>query len=425
MDAWRPAGGHAVSMRGIPTLDRRRLLQGSMLFGGLSAVGLGGCATTAGSQDAGAGQAALPIYDRVPPLEPIRAQADRLFDITVCLRPFRAAGPRLDTEQIGDTLVVHNYGHGGSGWSLSWGSGTLAVQKAMANSPREVAVVGCGALGLTAAILAQRAGAKVTIYAKEMLPQARSARATGTWTPDSRIALSNVAAPAFGDLWEQMARTSFKTYRSYLGLPGTPVEWYDNYMVLDQSFEDRHKAWEQTRAPDALDFAEYYSRIRDLTPRRQLLPAGASPFDAPFVYRSSSLMFNIADYGHTLMNDFMIAGGRFEHREFHTPGELAQLPEKVVINCPGYGGRALWKDETITPVRGQIAWLIPQPEVRYGVYYRDVGVISRRDGIVVQALEGGDMKGYGDSNETVDRGEADRAVAAVAELFSRFRGRAG
>ena len=34
-----------------------------------------------------------------------------------------------------------------------------------------------------------------------------------------------------------------------------------------------------------------------------------------------------------------------------------------MINCPGYGARALWKDESIIPVRGQIAWLIPQREV--------------------------------------------------------------
>ena len=51
------------------------------------------------------------------PLVPLRASVDRIFDITVCTRPFRAAGPRLDVEQVGDTLVVHNYGHGGSGWS--------------------------------------------------------------------------------------------------------------------------------------------------------------------------------------------------------------------------------------------------------------------------------------------------------------------
>ncbi len=403
-----------------PLLNRRRLLQGSMLVGGLGAMGLGGCATTPGATTASAQPGGQPL-EFIPPLSPVRAHLDRIFDITVCLRPFRAAGPRLDTEQVGDTLVVHNYGHGGSGWSLSWGSAMVAVQKAMAGSPREVAVIGCGALGLTSAIVAQRAGAKVTIYAKELLPQARSARATGTWTPDSRIALASAAAPGFGDLWEQMARTSFKAYRSYLGLPGTPVEWYDHYTVSDVSREEMRRAEGAEEPANALDFAGYSDRIRDLTPRARLLPVGSTPFQAPFVYRSESMMFNIADYGHTLMTDFLLAGGKIQRMEFHTPQDLTRLPEKVVINCPGYGARALWKDESITPVRGQIAWLIPEPDVHYGAFYKDVNMISRRDGIVVQALDGGDMKGYGDANESPDRAEAEKAVSTVAELFSRFR----
>ncbi|MDB5460720.1 MAG: D-amino-acid oxidase [Caulobacteraceae bacterium] len=389
-------------------IDRRRLLQGTASVGGLSLFGLAGCATGSGR----------PRYDAiVPPLAPVRAHADRLFDITVCLRPFRAAGPRLDTEQVGDTLVVHNYGHGGSGWSLSWGSSTIAVGKAMASSPREVAVIGCGALGLTSAILAQRAGAKVTIYARDLLPQARSARATGSWTPSSRICLESVAGPGFATLWEQMARTSHKTYRNYLGLPGKPVEWTDRYNVSDISREEQRAR----RTPDPLGFAEYDHLIADLNPAPQLLPRGGTPFDAPFVYRSESMMFNIADYGHTLMTDFFAAGGEFRRTEFHTPAELGLLKEKVVINCPGYAARALWRDESIVPVRGQIAWLIPQGEVNYGVTYKNVSVLSRTDGIVVQAVEGGDMKGYKDDNETVDRAEADKAVATVAELYSRFR----
>jgi len=397
--------------------DRRRLLQGSMAFGGLSL--LGGCTTANGAPGGSAGQAAngLPIYDIVPPLAPVRAHADRLFDITVCLRPFRAAGPRLDTEEIGQTLVVHNYGHGGSGWSLSWGSSTIAVQKAMANSPKEVAVIGCGALGLTSAILAQKAGAQVTIYAREMLAQARSARATGSWTPDSRIALTDAAGPGFGALWEQMARTSFKTYRSYLGLPGDPVVWNDRYVLSDLSPEEQEKH----HAPDPLGFGQYEDRIRDLTPRYQDLPPGSTPFPTPFVRRSSSMMFNIADYGHTLMSDFFAAGGKFVRTEFHSPAEFATLKEKVVINCPGYGARALCKDESITPVRGQIAWLIPQPEVNYGFFYNGVSVLSRTDGIVVQHVDGGDMKGYKDENETPDRADAEASVAILAELYSRFK----
>lgn len=381
-------------------IDRRTILAGAGL------IGLGGCATTAA--------APLAVADRRPRLPPIRASVDRLFDITVCLRPFRAAGPRLDAETIGDALVVHNYGHGGSGWSLSWGSSTLAVEKAMANSPREIAVIGCGALGITSAILAQEAGGKVTIYARDLLFDARSARATGTWTPDSRIALVKDTPPGFGDLWERMARTSWKRYRRYLGLPGDPVEFTDRYF-LDGGPAD----WRPPPNPRGdFEFAEYGDRLRDVVGRSTRFTAEESPFPGIAGRMGSHLQFNIADYGHTLMLDFLAAGGRFERREFHSPAELGQLREKVVINCPGYGARALMKDETVVPVRGQIGWLIPQPEVRYGLYYKGVSVVARRDGMVVQQVAGGDMVGYGDDREVIDRAESEAGVRTLAKLFA-------
>ncbi len=392
-------------------LHRRSVIKGAVSLGGLSALSLAGCATRTPASD-------LPIYDRVPPLAPIRAEVDRLFDITVCLRPFRAAGPRLDTEQIGNALVVHNYGHGGSGWSLSWGSGTIAVRKATVNSPKQIAVIGCGALGLTSAILAQQAGAQVTIYARDLLPATRSARATGSWTPDSRIALTNAVSPDFPALWEEMARISFKKYRSYLGLPGRPVEWNDRYYLSDAP---PNQAAPAQPSPNELDFASYSDRISDLEPRTVIMPPGSTPFPTRVVRRASSMMFNIADYGHTLMSDFLSAGGKIERREFHEPGELAHLKEKVIINCPGYAAREWWKDETVVPVRGQIGWLIPQPEADYGLYYNGVSVLSRTDGIVIQMLEGGDMRGYNDTNETPNRTESEEGVRRIAELYSRFK----
>ena len=60
------------------------------------------------------------------------------------------------------------------------------------------------------------------------------------------------------------------------------------------------------------------------------------------------------------------------------------------------------------PVRGQIARLIPQPEVRYGLVYRSVLTVPRRDGLVVQSFAAGETQGYGDNNETPDRAEAER-----------------
>jgi hypothetical protein len=77
------------------------------------------------------------------------------------------------------------------------------------------------------------------------------------------------------------------------------------------------------------------------------------------------------------------------------------------------------RDDSIVPVRGQIGWLIPQPEIDYGLYYRDVSVVSRSDGIVVQWVGGGDMFGYGDDHEVIDRAEAERGVDVLAALYSR------
>ena len=132
------------------------------------------------------------------------------------------------------------------------------------------------------------------------------------------------------------------------------------------------------------------------------------------------MTFNIADYSRQLMNDFLIAGGVIETREFQSPQDVASVPQRVIINCPGYGGRKLWSDESIVPVRGQIAWLIPQEDVHYSLLYKDLNVVARRDGIVVQPIPGGDDYGWNDANEEPNRQEAEAGVLLLKELFDRM-----
>ena len=117
----------------------------------------------------------------------------------------------------------------------------------------------------------------------------------------------------------------------------------------------------------------------------------------------------------------MGALGTIEHREFHEPSDFDTLKEKVAINCTGYAARALMNDTSIVPVRGQIGWLIPQPEVNYGFIYDGVSMLARRDGIVIQDLRGGDMRGYNDANETIDRDESVQCVEAVAKAYAGFK----
>jgi D-amino-acid oxidase len=128
----------------------------------------------------------------------------------------------------------------------------------------------------------------------------------------------------------------------------------------------------------------------------------------------------VADYSRQLMNDFLINGGKIETREFHSPQELTTLPQKVIVNCPGYGGRSLWSDESIVPVRGQIAWLIPQEGAEYGIGYKGLNMLARRDGIVMQYSKGGEDEGWNDTNETPDRAFAEEGVGVMAELYERM-----
>jgi glycine/D-amino acid oxidase-like deaminating enzyme len=392
----------AMAMPG--SIDRRRFLTGA---GAIAALGfLDACRP-------------LPraVGTTVQPtllLPRLRASVDRITRITVCTRPFRAQGPRLDVENVGTKTVVHNYGHGGSGWSLSWGSGAIATTHAMATGERDIAVIGCGALGLTTALQLQRAGARVTIYAKELPPNTRSALATGLYTPDSRICLEEHATPAFKQTWERMARQSFQAYQSFLGLAGTPVEFIDSYFVFGDTSSPGGGA------PDSRPSFAHFERelTGDLIPQSVDFQPGTHSLGQRFLRRNSQLMFNLTAYTRILLADFTANGGKIEIAEFHAPEEFARLKEKTLVNATGYGARALFRDESLTPVRGQLTRMIPQADVSYGLFYRNVSFVPRRDGLVFQAVGENEYYGYGDDTEMPDRAEAERAVTTIASLFA-------
>jgi glycine/D-amino acid oxidase-like deaminating enzyme len=120
------------------------------------------------------------------------------------------------------------------------------------------------------------------------------------------------------------------------------------------------------------------------------------------------------------VEEFEIAGGRIETREFHTPADLTALPQSTIIDCTGYGARSLWNDDSIVPIRGQIAWLIPQEGANYGFLYKDLYVLARRDGIVIQPMPQGDDTGWNNSNEETDHTEAEQGVRTLQELYARM-----
>ncbi|HEY0052603.1 MAG TPA: FAD-dependent oxidoreductase [Caulobacteraceae bacterium] len=381
-----------------------------MVLAGLGSTGLAGCVSTPEPAQPG-----RTTFQRRS-FAPLLCHPGRLSRITVCTRPFRAPGPRIEAETVGDKRVVHNYGHGGSGWSLAWGSAAAARDLALEGGQRQVAVIGCGALGLTAALQILRAGAEVTIYAAERTPYTRSARATGVWSPDSRIAAASAVSADFPDRWEAMARRSWRDHHAFVGLDGDPVRFIDQYNI--DSAPEGGGPVGPAATPGRVGFARYGDRLDDLIPHSRRLRPDEHPFPASTVSVLPIMTFNVAEYARQLTEAFLMEGGRIVSRMFNHPSELADLVQPVVVNCTGYGARALFGDESVTPVRGQIAWLTPQPEVDYAIYYRSISMVPRHDGIVIQANGSSQMVGYGVDDERPDRGEAEQALAALATLFA-------
>jgi hypothetical protein len=137
--------------------------------------------------------------------------------------------------------------------------------------------------------------------------------------------------------------------------------------------------------------------------------------------------FNFASYGKLLLSEFFQMGGKFENRDFHSPADIVALPQKVVINSPGYAARDLWRDKTIIPVRGQTAWLLPQPASNYAVGYKGVSLLSKSDGVMMMhspttATSLGDMEGVGNSMELPDRAPIEEGLGLIAPLFANMKG---
>jgi len=66
-------------------------------------------------------------FDTKRNFAPVKVARSRIIREVVGLRPYRPSGFVVDAQRFGSKLLVHNYGHGGGGVTLSWGTASLAV----------------------------------------------------------------------------------------------------------------------------------------------------------------------------------------------------------------------------------------------------------------------------------------------------------
>ena len=299
-------------------------------------------------------------------LPPVLVAAEREIRTVVGLRPFRPSGFVVRAEPLGDCLVVHNYGHGGAGITLSWGTSKLAVDIGAQGRSGAAAVLGCGAVGLANARLLQEAGFDVTIYTKAMPPETTSNIAGGQWFP-AFLSDPERRTDTFHRQLLAAAEYAYRRYQIMVG-PRFGVRWMRNYDLSHQAFSDN-------------GYLGDHGLLRALLPERRVLAPTEHPFTGyEHVRQFDTLIIEPPVYLAAMLDEFRIAGGRIVVREFADRAAIAALPQKLVFNCTGLGAKALFDDAELTPVKGQLTILLPQPEVQYAVLAGDLYMFPRADG---------------------------------------------
>jgi D-amino-acid oxidase len=277
------------------------------------------------------------------------------------LRPYRDRTFRLEPETVGDKFVVHNYGHGGAGITLSWGCAQEVVDivtKRGFASNEGVGVLGAGVMGLTAATLLKALGLNVTIYAKAFPPHTTSNTAGGQWAP-SLVNQEDTRR------FNRILRRAFTMHKA----KGEPfgVSPRVNYTLgRAGNFESCPR--------DIIPAPKRFSRL----PFAHLTSPG---------YGYSTLLVEPPIFLARILNDLAAAGVARNTREFHDLGEVSGMAETIIVNCTGLGSQKICRDKLVHPIKGQLVLLPPQPNLQYLFAGHHGYLFPRHDAVVVGGSE--------------------------------------
>jgi len=337
-------------------------------------------------------------YSRKPWAAP-RISMDAVIRVIVGHRPYRPTGFRVEREQIGNKTIIHNYGHGGSGLSLGWGSSALALRETADLVPGKVAVIGSGIMGLCSARLLQDAGWTVTIYTRDIYRHTTSNLAAGEWGPFASHDDARVDA-AFLSRLDWAARVSHHAYTNLTG-PKYGIRWLETYRLSDTPFGE----------PESASFNDLYAYQGDLAP-------GEHPFGERYARRVVTMQFDPGTLLRQLTADFQVVGGSFVIRNFVDQADILTLPETVIFNCTGLGAATLFDDADLVPAKGQLVHLPPDPAIDYMTFGGGQGALHMFPRSDVLLL--GTIFKPGDSSRNVEPLETERIVHEHMKLFDSF-----
>lgn len=262
----------------------------------------------------------------------------------LCHRPMRRGSPHMTVELSGNKIIAHNYGHGGSGWTLGPGSAQYvnnlleqSINSKNLKKETPITIIGGGALGLfTAYDLIQRGYKNITIIA-ETFEDITSHNAGGLLAP---VSMDNDAV--MQKIIDQIGIDAYKFYEAIAKKqhPDFPT----GAVIVPTYFENRQESGlepyvgkvMQPAKDVTLDFGNGTQRIM-------------VAYDDGIFIDTATMMTSLTNYLKPRVT--------FIQKKINSFNEI---DTRYIINCTGLGSKELNSDDKMVSVQGHLIMLNDQ-----------------------------------------------------------------
>jgi hypothetical protein len=255
----------------------------------------------------------------------------------ICTRPVREGSFNISLSSVEKKVVVHCFGHGGSGWTTLFGSVAKAIslleeEKLAKRHP--IRIIGAGCIGLAMAVELVRKGYHIEGISAENLYNIASWKAGGYF---ALVSLKN--SPEEQKKCVQLGLETFEAFQSVA--------------------QGKHPYLPQ----NCVKYMPDYSRIGTPTGLEDLQASGLLPSSREVV----------VDFGNGVRHEHFLESMTYyidtteimkhlwvEIEKYKIPVEVKkveafdQIEEEVIFNCSGLGAQRLNHDSKMMSVRGHL-----------------------------------------------------------------------
>jgi D-amino-acid oxidase len=274
------------------------------------------------------------------------------------VRPYRPEGVRLETQRLAEgKFLIHNYGHGGAGITLSWGCAAdvdrrvkaLIAQRAV-QSGKSIGIIGSGVCGLTVATELRKSfpRTRIVIYTRDAVRDTTSYVAGGQFSP------SGMTKPYERRLRElhalvKASHAKIQEYRRNRTARTYGIAVRNNYSFT------RHGSFDIGMPCDVVP-----------QPRTGLLPFANLNTVNGWEYETFVLnpMIMLPALQRDLERSRMVTFQRTTVT-LSRIADLHRTTHDIIINCSGMGAQNLVNDRTLTPIKGQLVRLRNPAQLKY------------------------------------------------------------